>query len=80
MEVFRKDSKKLPAAGDPSVDWEETVYLNIILHQVSYSHFVAQHSIVKALFLCWLFLFLLIEYFPKGLSSFNRTMDHLMGP
>lgn len=25
IEVFRKDSKKLPI-GDPDVDWEETVY------------------------------------------------------
>lgn len=28
IEVFRKDSKKLPI-GDPDVDWEETVYLNL---------------------------------------------------
>lgn len=28
IEVFRKDSKKLPI-GDPEVDWEETVYLNL---------------------------------------------------
>ncbi|XP_033106121.1 uncharacterized protein KIAA0930 homolog isoform X2 [Anneissia japonica] len=37
IEVFRKhDSKNLPSLGDPSVDWEETVYLNLILHQFDY--------------------------------------------
>lgn len=36
MEVFRKDSKKLPI-GDPEIDWEETVYLNLIVHQFDYT-------------------------------------------
>lgn len=36
IEVFRKDSKKLPI-GDPDVDWEETVYLNLIIHQFDYT-------------------------------------------
>lgn len=35
VEVFRKDSKKLPI-GDPDVDWEETVYLNLVIHQFDY--------------------------------------------
>ena len=35
IEVYRKDSKSLPHLDDQSIDWEETVYLNIILHQVS---------------------------------------------
>ncbi|VDI30450.1 Hypothetical predicted protein, partial [Mytilus galloprovincialis] len=33
IEVYRKDSKLKPSLQDESVDWEETVYLNIILHQ-----------------------------------------------
>uniref|UniRef100_A0A0K8SFU6 Uncharacterized protein n=1 Tax=Lygus hesperus TaxID=30085 RepID=A0A0K8SFU6_LYGHE len=33
--VHRKDSKKLPI-GDPELDWEETVYLNLIIHQFEY--------------------------------------------
>ena len=33
VEVFRRDSRKLPI-GDPDVDWEETIYLNLIVHQV----------------------------------------------
>lgn len=36
IEVFRKDSKKLPI-GDNDVDWEETVYLNLILQQLEYT-------------------------------------------
>lgn len=36
VEVFRKDSKKLPI-GDPEVDWEETVYLNLVVHQFEYA-------------------------------------------
>lgn len=36
MNVFRKDSRKLPI-GDPDVDWEETVYLNLIIHQFNYT-------------------------------------------
>lgn len=36
MDVFRKDSRKLPI-GDPDVDWEETVYLNMVIHQFDYT-------------------------------------------
>ena len=35
VEVFRRDSRKLPI-GDPDIDWEETIYLNIIIHQLNY--------------------------------------------
>ncbi|XP_063401040.1 uncharacterized protein KIAA0930 homolog [Mytilus trossulus] len=37
IEVYRKDSKLKPSLQDESVDWEETVYLNIILHQFEYT-------------------------------------------
>lgn len=36
VEVYRKDSRKLPI-GDPELDWEETVYLNLIIHQFDYT-------------------------------------------
>ncbi|XP_067628637.1 uncharacterized protein [Eurosta solidaginis] len=36
VDVFRKDSRKLPI-GDPDVDWEETVYLNMVIHQFDYT-------------------------------------------
>lgn len=36
VEVFRKDSRKLPI-GDPDIDWEETVYLNLIIHQFDFT-------------------------------------------
>merc|ERR1711976_154823 len=36
VEVFRHDSRKLPI-GDPDVDWEETIYLNLIVHQLEYT-------------------------------------------
>lgn len=36
VEVYRRDSRKLPI-GDPDVDWEETVYLNLIIHQFDYT-------------------------------------------
>lgn len=35
LAVYRKDSKRLPI-GDPELDWEETVYLNLIIHQFEY--------------------------------------------
>ena len=35
MEVFRRDSKKLPI-GDPEIDWEETIYVNMIIHHFDY--------------------------------------------
>uniref|UniRef100_A0AAZ3PIL0 Uncharacterized protein n=1 Tax=Oncorhynchus tshawytscha TaxID=74940 RepID=A0AAZ3PIL0_ONCTS len=31
VEVYRRDSKKLPGLGEPDIDWEESVYLNLIL-------------------------------------------------
>ncbi|RUS89227.1 hypothetical protein EGW08_003037 [Elysia chlorotica] len=37
VEVYRRDSKRLPALDEPTIDWEETVYLNIILHQLEYT-------------------------------------------
>ena len=36
FQVFRHDSRKLPI-GDPDVDWEETIYLNLIVHQLEYT-------------------------------------------
>ncbi|XP_035673513.1 uncharacterized protein KIAA0930-like [Branchiostoma floridae] len=36
VDVYRRDSKRLPSPGDPSIDWEETVYLNLILQQFEY--------------------------------------------
>ncbi|KAL5287479.1 KIAA0930 family protein [Megaselia abdita] len=36
VDVFRKDSRKLPI-GDPDVNWEETVYLNMIIHEFTYT-------------------------------------------
>ncbi|KAK3924949.1 hypothetical protein KUF71_013222 [Frankliniella fusca] len=36
VDVFRKASRKLPI-GDPDMDWEETVYLNLIIHQFDYT-------------------------------------------
>jgi hypothetical protein len=35
MYVWRRDSRKLPI-GDPDVDWEETIYLNLIVHLFDY--------------------------------------------
>lgn len=37
VEVYRRDSKKLPGLGDPDIDWEESVYLNLILQKVTIS-------------------------------------------
>lgn len=37
VEVYRRDSKKLPGLGDPDIDWEESVYLNLILQKVKSS-------------------------------------------
>lgn len=36
VDVYRKDSRKLPI-GDPDMDWEETVFLNLIIHQFDYT-------------------------------------------
>mgnify|MGYP001200893314 FL=1 len=32
---YRRDSRKLPI-GDPDIDWEETVYLNLVVHLFDY--------------------------------------------
>jgi len=37
VEVYRRDSKRLPALDEPTIDWEETLYINIILHQFEYT-------------------------------------------
>ena len=36
VEVFRKDSKKLPI-GDPEIEWQDTVFLNLLIHQLEYT-------------------------------------------
>ncbi|XP_037070205.1 uncharacterized protein KIAA0930 homolog [Pollicipes pollicipes] len=35
LEVHRRDDKKLPI-GDPEIDWEETIYANLIIHTFDY--------------------------------------------
>ena len=35
IEVYRKSSASQPQADDYQIDWEETVYLNLILQHVS---------------------------------------------
>ena len=42
-QVFRRDSRKLPI-GDPDVDWEETIYLNLIVHHLTYKVTLAVYS------------------------------------
>ncbi|XP_050410746.1 uncharacterized protein KIAA0930 homolog [Patella vulgata] len=37
IEVYRWVSKNKPGLDDGNIDWEETVYLNIILHQFEYT-------------------------------------------
>ncbi|XP_028934683.1 uncharacterized protein KIAA0930 homolog isoform X1 [Ornithorhynchus anatinus] len=37
VEVYRRDSKKLPGLGDPDMDWEECVYLNLVLQKLDYT-------------------------------------------
>ncbi|ELV12525.1 hypothetical protein TREES_T100014460 [Tupaia chinensis] len=36
VEVYRRASKKLPGLGDPDIDWEESVCLNLILQKLDY--------------------------------------------
>ena len=43
VDVFRRDSRKLPI-GDPDVDWEETIYLNLIVHHLNYKITLAVYS------------------------------------
>ena len=55
--LARRDSRKLPI-GDPDVDWEETIYLNLIIHLFNYK--VAVTSILSDLgfiFLCWCYIY-----------------------
>jgi len=35
--VYRKGSNRIPGLGDPHINWEETVYLNLIMHQIEYT-------------------------------------------
>jgi len=35
VEVYRRSSQNQPSLGDCEIDWEETVYLNLILQHVS---------------------------------------------
>ncbi|XP_060084561.1 uncharacterized protein KIAA0930 homolog [Ylistrum balloti] len=37
IEVYRRASKNVPSLEDKTINWEETVYLNIILHQFEYT-------------------------------------------
>ena len=41
FEVFRRSSPSQPAIGDTKINWEETVYLNLLLQQYTYSLVVA---------------------------------------
>ncbi|KRZ91955.1 Uncharacterized protein T08_1779 [Trichinella sp. T8] len=36
IKVYRKTSKKQPSPGSQSINWEETLYLNLLLHEVEY--------------------------------------------
>lgn len=36
VEVYRRDSKKLPGLGEPDIDWEESVCLNLVLQKLDY--------------------------------------------
>ncbi len=49
LEVYRKKAKNLPSLGDPMIDWEETVYLNLILQQVSFKmvSIIAIHGVTE---------------------------------
>ena len=50
--VFRRDSKQLPCLTDFSYDWEETVYLNLIMHKVSaLSSYIQDQTTIKYLFI-----------------------------
>lgn len=51
MEVYRRQSKKQPCPGDRSVDWQETVYLNLILQQVVFSFSTCYCDCTEYLFL-----------------------------
>jgi hypothetical protein len=37
IEVLRRDSLTLPRGDDPSILWDETFYLNFLLHEVEYN-------------------------------------------
>lgn len=50
VEVYRRDSKKLPGLGDPDIDWEESVYLNLILQKVRRLGYRRQMDITLAPF------------------------------
>lgn len=37
VKVFRKTSPNLPGLGDPHINWEESVYLNMLMHHLQYT-------------------------------------------
>lgn len=43
IEVYRKSSSSQPSVTDRQIDWEETVYLNLILQHVSKPLFLMLH-------------------------------------
>lgn len=53
VEVYRRDSKKLPGLGDPDIDWEESVYLNLILQKVGRLGYLEQMEIIIKLVQIW---------------------------
>ena len=51
VEVWRRDSKKLPI-GDPDIDWEETVCLNLVIHLFDYKITMAICTRWSIIFYC----------------------------
>jgi len=45
VEVYRQYSTNAPGLGDPLVEWNETVFLNMILHQIKYTVTMAIYSV-----------------------------------
>lgn len=39
--VHRQESATSPGLGDPEIDWHETVFLNMVLHQLDYTLYMA---------------------------------------
>ena len=52
IEVFRRDSKNLPCLTDLNYDWEETVYLNLILHKVNIHLNKTQYVLAEIILKC----------------------------
>jgi hypothetical protein len=40
IQVYRRNSKRLPCLTDLNYDWEETIYLNLILHEVFFKKYL----------------------------------------